>query len=233
MLIQGVTDSITKHLRDLIITGELKAGIKVNETEISNKLGVSRPPLREAFRRLENENLIIARPRRGVFVAEMSITDCEHIYEARTMLECEAIRILEEKHIRTIPEVEVTLEEEKKYIPSDINNAKDILNFFTVMSAFHRKLIEATENEWINRFYVSLSSALTRYQVLYLHIIGSRETSISDHRLIYESIKGGSYDKAKMETIEHINRTKALLEKELCFKFPEICVAQQESADAH
>jgi len=230
--IQSVTESITKHLRDLIITGELEPGTKINEIEISNEMGVSRPPLREAFRRLENENLIVAKPRRGVFVAEMSISNCENIYEARTMLECEAIRIIEQKEVRAIPEVERALEKEKNYVPTDVNNAKEILKFFTVMSAFHKKMIEAAENEWINHFYISISSSLTRYQVLYLHIIGSRETSIADHMSIYDKIKKGRYREAKEETIEHINKTKILLEKELCEIFPDACAEQEEAVNA-
>lgn len=215
MIIQSVTGGITEHLRDLIMTGELKAGAKLNEVEISTKLGVSRPPLREAFRKLENEHLIVAQPRRGVFVAEISGTDCEYVYEARKMLECEAVSILRSMNIRVIPGIEEALKISENYIFFEDDNSKAILSFFNVMSAFHKRIIEATQNEWIMRFYEILSSSLTRYQVLYLHITGSKEASLADHRSIYNKITQGLYEEARIAMINHINRTKFLLEEEL------------------
>lgn len=215
MIIQSLTGSITEHLRDLIMTGDLKAGAKLSEVEISTQLGVSRPPLREAFRKLENEHLIVAKPRRGVFVAEISVIDCEHVYEARKMLECQAVSMLQSNNTRVIPGIEEALKVSENYILSEDDNSKAILSFFNVMSAFHKRIIEATQNEWIVRFYESLSSSLTRYQVLYLHIAGSKEVSLADHRSIYNKIKRGRYEDARMDMINHINRTKFLLEEEL------------------
>ncbi len=226
MIIQSVTGSITEHLRDLIMTGELKAGAKLSEVEVSTQLGVSRPPLREAFRKLENEYLIVAKPRRGVFVAEISVADCEHVYEARKMLECEAVSILKSKNIRVIPGIEEALKVSENYILSEDDDSKAILSFFNVMSAFHKRIIEATQNEWIVRFYECLSSSLTRYQVLYLHIAGSKEVSLADHRAIYHKIKRGLYEEARMDMINHINRTRFLLEEELTkVSSEEACIA--------
>jgi len=226
LIIQSVTGGITDHLRDLIMTGELKAGVRLNEVEISTELGVSRPPLREAFRKLENEHLIVAKPRRGVFVAEISVTDCEQVYEARKMLECEAVSMLQSTNTRVIPGIEEALKVSENYILSEDDNSKAILSFFNVMSAFHKRIIEATQNEWIVRFYESLSSSLTRYQVLYLHIAGSKEVSLADHRLIYNKIKRGLYKEARMDMINHINRTKFLLEEELTkVSSEEACIA--------
>jgi DNA-binding GntR family transcriptional regulator len=56
MVVMGVTQSVAQYLRENIFSGELAPGQKLNELELSSRLGVSRPPLREAFRILENEH---------------------------------------------------------------------------------------------------------------------------------------------------------------------------------
>lgn len=231
MIIQSVTSGVTNYLRSLIITGKLRPESKLNEIEISKELGVSRPPLREAFRKLESENLVIAKPRRGVFVAPMSVENCDHIYEARKMLECEAVRLLQSKNVTCVPAIEEALKESQKCVLLDPQDTKEVLNYFIVMSAFHRNMIEATGNEWIIYFYKTLSSALTRYQVLYLHVTGSREASIADHQSIYEKIRLGFHDEAKQEIITHINRTKMLLSEELPVSCSEMNIAEAQLMD--
>jgi DNA-binding GntR family transcriptional regulator len=107
--ITSVTETIVRHLRVHIIDQQLPPGHKLNEVELSSSLGVSRPPLREAFRILENEHLVVSFPRKGSYVTEMSINDCQEIFEAREMLECYAIELLQAKGIREIPQAAKTL----------------------------------------------------------------------------------------------------------------------------
>lgn len=80
MKIYGVVETVQRRLRQAIITGKLPPDHKLNEIELAQEFEVSRPPLREAFRKLENENLIVSIPRRGSYVAGMSKEDCEQIY---------------------------------------------------------------------------------------------------------------------------------------------------------
>ena len=94
MEILGVSKSAVQHLRNLIISGQLAPGQRLNEVDLSSRLGISRPPLREAFRYLENENLVIRIPRRGCYVTEVSMEDCLQIFDARQMIECYAVDIL-------------------------------------------------------------------------------------------------------------------------------------------
>ena len=106
MEILGVTKSTVQYLREQIITGELAPGQKLSEMEISSNLGISRPPLREAFRILENENLVLSIPRKGCYVTQVSMEDCRHIYEAREMIECHAIELLKAQNVRDLKKPE-------------------------------------------------------------------------------------------------------------------------------
>ena len=99
MQIKSVTETVLQDLRVKIIVGELAPGSKLGEYELSSSFGISRAPVREAFRLLENEHLVIYYPRRGCYVTEISIKKCREIYQVRTMMECFSVDLLEAKGI--------------------------------------------------------------------------------------------------------------------------------------
>jgi len=82
MEIKTVTNTVTEYLRKQIITGELVADQRINETDLAARLKISRPPIREALRILENEHLVINIPRKGTNVTKISIEDLQDIYKA-------------------------------------------------------------------------------------------------------------------------------------------------------
>jgi len=65
-------EKILEHIRDAIISGSLKAGSRVSEPELADRYGISRTPIREAFRQLESEGYLTVIPRRGAVVSEFS-----------------------------------------------------------------------------------------------------------------------------------------------------------------
>ena len=97
MKIQSIVDHAIKNLEDMIIKGKLKPGQKIKEQEISTRLGISRPPLREAFKILEAEGLIRREPRRGVFVSELKDTDIWEIYTLKVALYSLAVTLAVDK----------------------------------------------------------------------------------------------------------------------------------------
>lgn len=80
-------EAAAERLRTLIIEGELAPGMKLNERELSERLGVSRTPLREAFRMLATEGLLVQLPNRGVQVALLSADDVRDAFEVMAALE--------------------------------------------------------------------------------------------------------------------------------------------------
>ena len=81
------------YLRDAIIEGDLPPGTRLLERELSERLGVSRIPVRDALPRLEAEGLIVAGPRRGSVVASMTLRDVDELFDVRTSLETLAARL--------------------------------------------------------------------------------------------------------------------------------------------
>jgi DNA-binding GntR family transcriptional regulator len=219
MEIQGVTESIEHQLRQEIITGALGPGSRLNEIELSERLGVSRPPLREAFRKLESENLVVSFPRKGSYVAQMSMEDCTQIYRARIMLECAAIEIIGEQGGADLGLLAQTMDAELRYPPPG-NPATNMLDYFNVMSDFHNKLVEACKNRWILHYHSQLRPTMARYQMMYLRLPGTRQTSLAEHGEVIELIRGGNYPAAQQKITQHILKTHDALIKGITVSLP-------------
>ncbi len=86
------TGRVYRHLFDNIVYNRLKPGAALSETEIAATLSVSRTPVREAMMILEGEGIITRYPSRGCFVAHVSESDVQEIFELRTLLEMQALR---------------------------------------------------------------------------------------------------------------------------------------------
>ena len=205
MEILGVTNSTVQYLREQIITGELAPGQKLNEMEISSILGISRPPLREAFRVLENEHLVLSIPRKGCYVTKVSMEDCRHIYEAREMIECYAIDLLKEQNVRDLPEVASAVASASPDLPiQDHGNRGKIKGSQNPFPGFHIKLVESTGNGWVVHLYNAISSNLARYQYM-CFVPGILAKVQEEHEQILDYIKTGDYDQAKDLLRSHIN----------------------------
>lgn len=89
---RSVEESVTEALRSAILRGELEPGQRLAQVELSEELGVSRIPLRDALRRLEAEGLVEIDGRRGARVSSLTASDVSEIYEMRILLESECAR---------------------------------------------------------------------------------------------------------------------------------------------
>src|SRR6266446_5488267 len=81
------------HLREEILSGRLQPGAELAEVALSEQLGVSRGPLREAIGRLASEGLVTVRPRRGAVVRSLSKQEFVELYQVREALEMLAVRL--------------------------------------------------------------------------------------------------------------------------------------------
>ena len=80
-------------LRDLILSGELAGGTKLQQNELADRFGISRMPVRQAIVRLEYEGLVVQRPNRGAFVTLLGPNDILELFEMRSVLEGLALRL--------------------------------------------------------------------------------------------------------------------------------------------
>ncbi|MBB5958335.1 DNA-binding GntR family transcriptional regulator [Saccharothrix tamanrassetensis] len=131
-------------LRELVLTGEIPAGTRVNEVELAARLGISRGPLREAIRHLASEGLLVLVPHRGAHVPEAGPADVKALFELRTALECAAAELAASR--RTDADVArlhaVCAESRRTYQAGE--------RFpYRLDLAFHRALLEAARSPYI------------------------------------------------------------------------------------
>lgn len=212
MEVLGVTRSVAQYLRDNIVTGELVPGQKLNELELSSRLGVSRPPLREAFRILENEQLVLGIPRKGCYVTEVSMQDCRQIFEAREMIECYVVELLEAKDVRELPDVESALASASTFYTTSYDNQEERIRQ-NPFPDFHIKLVESTGNRWVIHFYNSIASSLARYQFMCTFLPGVPDQVQKEHKQILDFIQRGDYDLAKEFLRSHITSMLSYIEQ--------------------
>jgi DNA-binding GntR family transcriptional regulator len=219
MEILNVTGSVLQVLRNKIITGELKSGQKLNESTVSSSLGISRPPLREVFRMLEKDHMVINIPRKGTYVAELSIKDFEELSQIREMMECYAIDLLKTSNIRNLPKVTVALNKALS-LPMSNNSVdpEELLNRIKVILDFHTSLVESTGNSRLAYNYHSISLNLARYQFLYFYTSGAAQHSLDDHAKTLEFIRDGNFDQAKEELRKHIHYTVELVKDRILYQ---------------
>ncbi len=194
-----MSKKIADILRENIISGNIKGGEKLNESQLSGALNISRPPIREAFRILATEGLITLVPRKGAFVSKLSIREVKEIYEMKSMMESFATRLaiplINEEELSEIDSILNLMEKKIKE-----NNFKEIqrLNI-----KFHRKIIEMSKNQKLIYFYESIVLPIRRYQRVGLSAPSSWETSLAEHRNIVKAIRSKNVELAERLTREH------------------------------
>ena len=90
---QNVSETVTAAVRAMIVDGRLSPGERINEVRLSEALGVSRTPLREALNRLASEGALSSMPAIGYSVRPLSIDELEQLYDIRPLLDPEALRM--------------------------------------------------------------------------------------------------------------------------------------------
>jgi len=188
------------HLRAEILAGRLEPGTELAEVALSEQLGVSRGPLREAIGRLAAEGLVTVRPRRGAVVRSLSKQEFVELYQVREALEMLAVRL-------AVPRLgDEGVAELERLVAAMTAHAErnEVTEFFEANSAFHLQLVEAAGNAKLQELYDQLLAQLGRYRLQSLTLRGNLERSVAEHAAILRAIKRGDADRAAHLMSEHI-----------------------------
>ncbi|MGL5713077.1 MAG: GntR family transcriptional regulator [Paraclostridium sp.] len=201
-------DVVFENLREAILEGKLKPGQRLMEVQLAEQLGVSRTPVREAIRKLELEGLVVMLPRKGAYVANMSLKDIIDVLEIRASLEglaayLAADRITEEdaNKLRNIAQ-EFKLSIERKD-DIEILLRKDV--------EFHECIFNATNNKKLSQIINSLWEQVHRFRVTYISDFDTSVHLIEEHNNILNAIISGDNELAKKYAIEHIEKAEQFI----------------------
>lgn len=140
--------AVAQSLRASIVSGELAAGFRLVETDLAEQFGVSRGPVRDALAELQHTGLVELRPRKGSFVATLSVGDVIEIYSLRTALEALAARQAAAAGVHG-PTMAVLLDDleaaNRRGVATEVGAADMALHRGIVSAAQNHRLLEAWE----------------------------------------------------------------------------------------
>ena len=189
---QTLREKILETIRDAILKGTLKPGERVSEPELAERFGISRTPIREAFRQLESEGYLEVIPRKGAVVASLSERDIEEFYAIKIILEGFAAKMaaekLTDKDIERLETINLRL--------AQIAKDGDVKSFFRVHNEFHEVFIKAAGNEKLYDMINQLVMRFKRLRLASLSQPGRMEISVEEHRNMIQAFRDHDGEKA-------------------------------------
>ena len=199
---------VSETLRQAIKDGILKPGERLMEIQLADELGVSRTPIREAIRKLEQEGFVVMVPRRGTYVADISLKDIAQVFEIRSALEELAAGLAAE---RITPDELEYLER----ILVEINDFIDKGQFDKIVDAdirFHDVLYHASRNTRLVDILHNLREQMLRFRSVSMHYPGRLAATWEEHRQMVENIANHNSTMARKVAKKHMeNSEKTLL----------------------
>jgi len=199
-------------LREAVVTGRYRAGAPLSQNEIATELGLSATPVREAFRELLAQGLLVQRAHHSVRVADVELDALRQIYDVRALLEGHAASL-------AVARMTASTRTELKRLHGDMDRAQRRGDQGAVRApdeAFHSLLYATAGNAALVNLIDQLWSSFPRYQLW--AIPGRTENSVAEHRRVLAAILSGDAAAAAAAMQEHLRRTFTALENSLAPK---------------
>jgi DNA-binding GntR family transcriptional regulator len=185
---ESLASVIYDELEKLIVEGSLDAGDRINENAIAEAHGISRGPVREACRRLEQSGLIEFKVNRGFFVRVIEIEDVLEIYEVRATLFEDAGRRLAACITQAqLDELEDLHQRMERAVAIDDNDV-----FYRLNRKFHSLTMQFAGNRRLASIYESLDKELHIWRKRVLILDGNVKASCAEHQLILDVLRSGN-----------------------------------------
>lgn len=211
-----LAEKVYQNLKEAILQGWLRPGAWLHEQELTEALGVSRTPLREAFNRLGSQGLLEIIPRKGVRIVDLTEGEIDDLFEARAVLETaffvRAAKKIEPKDIERLrlAQKEIVAEmleaEDNPALQDELRR-----DFMKSDREFHELFILASENDfWIKCYYdvrdkIEVSG---RYITNITHFV---RTAGQDHNAVMDAVLEGKFEQGRDLMGGHIRKMRDLL----------------------
>jgi DNA-binding GntR family transcriptional regulator len=201
---RGTTvDRVFLHLKDGILFGRYAPGQRLIEADLTRDLGVSRGPLREAFRKLTAEGLVESVPNRGAIVRRLSRRETHELFQIRGSLESLAARLAAQRI--GLSGVRARFEEAIVPIWSD-EPRNAALNYLDENRVFHQAVADTSGNEQLAALCRQMQLPLIMFQLSGALTPETLTRSNEEHRRIAEAILAGDPEGAAGEMQAHLDR---------------------------
>jgi phosphonate utilization transcriptional regulator len=200
----SLTNVVQQEIERAILQGEYEPGSKLIEATLAQKMGVSRGPVREAFRMLEEAGLVRNEKNRGVFVRDIPIDEAVEIFDLRAAMD-ELVGRKLAKDITTVQlkEIKGLVDSMEKAV-----KAEDAYNYHLLNLKFHDRLVEMAGNSKLTAIYRKLIKELSLFRRLNLADGWLLPISAGEHRQIIKAIASGDPEAAGKAMFDHVMDSK-------------------------
>ncbi len=199
-------EMVFESLREAIILGRLRPGERLMEIQVAEEMGVSRTPVREAIRKLELEGFVVMMPRKGAYVAGISVKDIVDVFEVRAALEGLAAGLAAER----CTEEEMD-ELERSLIKINVESGDDINAIAEGDNSFHQIIYRASRNHHLVQIITRLQEQIQRFRMTSLSQPGRTKIALDEHKKIVEAISDRNVEEAQALATEHIENAEQIL----------------------
>jgi DNA-binding GntR family transcriptional regulator len=208
--LNSLRGKVFNQLQNDILNGKYQLGDSLIETRLSEELGVSRTPIREALRQLELEGLVQSIPNKGAIVKGISAQDIQDIYTIRMMIEGLAARWATEKITpQELEELKDAIDLEEFYT---IKNDTDHLMQFD--SKFHEIIFKASKSKPLMHTLSTFHHYVQRARTISFSSPVRAKEVLEEHKAIYKAIAEGDASKAEKLTTDHVRNASQNLLKQ-------------------
>lgn len=196
-----LSDQVTSFLINEIMFGKLRSGQRINEAELARHLGISRNPIREAVRRLEERGMLISAPRRGTFVRSFTKKDIDDIFSFRMVVEQFAVQ-------QALPRM---TEDDLKEITGFVHLMEKAANdghepsFVENDLAFHACISKLSNNRQTLHAFMNIQAELQVLITMAERRFETLQDAAADHWPVVEALASGEMSRASAAMTEHIN----------------------------
>ena len=199
---------IADMLRDMIMTGKLAEGDKVNEGELCETMGISKTPLREALRVLSVEGLIRLVPNRGAFVTKPTFEEIAEMFDVMSLLEGYCARAACEK---MTPKDFTRLEKLHAKLEDNFER-RDQEEYIRFNNRYHSLVQEIAGNRTLNQIVDGLRKKILLYRFQSLNLPARFECSIREHRNLLDAFRKRDQSRAEFLMRDHLHNQSQALE---------------------
>ncbi|MDJ0895443.1 MAG: GntR family transcriptional regulator [Alphaproteobacteria bacterium] len=196
------TDVVFDQLHEEIVSLQLRPGKKLSETEVARRFGVSRQPVRDAFARLENLDLLLIRPQKATEVRGFSMQRISHARFVRLAVELEVIRhacsVWDDDHVKSLQR---NLDQQQRAVDADQPDAFHALDY-----KFHQLICELGGHPLAFETIKECKQKIDRLCILSFGRENESAVLLEDHRRLADAIKSGSTEKAVAIARQHLSR---------------------------
>jgi DNA-binding GntR family transcriptional regulator len=206
----SLADQAFYAIRELIVTLELAPGAVVNERELIERLEIGRTPVREALRRLAQEQLVEVYPRRGIFVTTVDVRDLARLCEVRAVLEPAAARLAAERA------TQLDLDELGSLL-NDLSRqrGRDEKTLMALDQRIHRTIYRCTHNHFLEATLEEYYALALRIWMMALEETGELQAAVLEHRALLEAVAFGKGEVAAQIMREHVEHFESAMRRVL------------------